>query len=411
MRVGLPIHSPFKVDSEVATARYLREHLKIPTPRIVAYDPTNSNELHFPWMIMDFVPGESVGSKTWRTISMAKKQRLVVQLAHFHSILFNSHFTTIGSLTTRPREAPTNPRSANNETASEQTWSALHMLLVAFTVVLMIACLPNLSLLAACFWLWRRLEQNHSPSPVATLGRCSSFDFYASDASTSRGPFDTTVDWIYTRLYDLQARWISQVQPNAPLEELEYQLDMLRFTKRLIGCVPALFADERALGSTALLARDLHWGNVMVDEDDDLVAYIDWEFVSTVPLWAAARLPTIFHDRDYDEPKKERYPPMVIRGRLETPVDGVNRMYWTRMRDYEDTVLRNLFLAEMARINPGWLSHYHEGMQKREFLAMITAGEGMGLWDPYHIDWLDHFERGDSTDAIMDGRFDDLEME
>ncbi|OCF39355.1 hypothetical protein I317_06840 [Kwoniella heveanensis CBS 569] len=408
MRVGLPLDMPYKVESEVATAHFLRTILQVPTPRVLGYDSTNENELRFPWILMEFVPGQNFADKEWRDISMIKKRRLVTQLAHFHSRLFNHHFAYIGSLTTG--------NGSQNKSLTFNTGLApgltppgrdTRLLSLITAILLMVLHLPNLSLLLALIYLWTKITKGQA-QPVPPIGRCSSLDFFASSPSTSRGPFDTATEWVYTRLHDVRARWISGLQPNAPEAVLKRQLKMVHFTTRLLKCVPVLFDGTCSEDVMSLLAADLHWGNVMVDEDNDLVAYIDWEFITAVPLWAAATLPDIFPIRDYNEPKKERYPLRVIRGQLETGIGGVNKMYWFNLRDYEDTVLRNHFLAEMANINPGWTREYHnpKSKQKRDFLQMIIAAEGFGLFDPHYNTWLDRFERGESTAGVLEGLFD-----
>ncbi|WVF71783.1 hypothetical protein IAT40_006591 [Kwoniella sp. CBS 6097] len=247
MRVGLPFDIPYKVESEVATSRILRETLSIPSPRVLAYDPTNDNPLRFLWMLMEFVPGECAGGKEWRHISMTKKRRLVTQLTHLHSRLFNYHFDMIVTLTVRSEaEALAKPDHITDKVCfgSTEPMTLLSALLIGASTLLFVLCLPKVLLLLASTMLWSKINKHYRVTPPDTVvrpGPCSSLDSFATSSSTSRGPFSTASDWIYARLYDARARWISVLRPDAPENVWERQQSMLRFTTRLINCVPALF--------------------------------------------------------------------------------------------------------------------------------------------------------------------------
>ncbi|OCF31047.1 hypothetical protein I316_07318 [Kwoniella heveanensis BCC8398] len=358
MRVGLPLDMPFKVESEVATCDFLRE-LSIPTPNVLAYDPTNDNQLRFPWMLVEMVNGEPAkGMADWRDIPMIKRKRLVKQLAQFHSRLFYYRFSTIGSLIYSPN--------------------------------------------------YERQTQDH-------VRRATSLDFFFADEATPRGPFETDIQWLYARLHDARARQVSQFQPNGPEALWHNQQRMLNFTDRVIRCIPRLFSapNEHNLAKTPseswsnamiLFAADLLWGNMLIDDEADLVAYIDWEFVSTAPCWAACRLPKIFNERNYEEPFKEDYPPELDDGTpMPNPNGEVNDMYWFDLMDYQCMVLRDIDLAEMATLNPAWMREYREGAVKREFLELVLSAEKAYIFNGYEWDWLEKVEKEESTNGVLDG--------
>ena len=84
--------------------------------------------------------------------------------------------------------------------------------------------------------------------------------------------------------------------------------------------------DEPESESTVLFAHDMHERNILVNEGGDLLAILDWEFVSTVPIWQACRVPSFLepvHEHD-EPPEKDHYPP------YETLGD------WVRSEDVED---------------------------------------------------------------------------
>ena len=61
-RVALPVELFYKTASEVATLSYIRELTSIPVPRIIAHSSTAENELGFELVLMEKVPGVSLGS-------------------------------------------------------------------------------------------------------------------------------------------------------------------------------------------------------------------------------------------------------------------------------------------------------------------------------------------------------------
>lgn len=90
-RVALPL-DPLKVASEAATIGWLRENVStaflnfsakmvqtnIPTAKVLAFDTTADNELHFPWMLMEHASGECL-AKIWRRMDIGRKRKAVDQ--------------------------------------------------------------------------------------------------------------------------------------------------------------------------------------------------------------------------------------------------------------------------------------------------------------------------------------------
>ncbi|WVQ99121.1 hypothetical protein IAU59_006253 [Kwoniella sp. CBS 9459] len=396
MKVLLPIEMPYKVESEVATTHFLQHELGVPTTRVVAYDPTNSNALRFPWILMDHIVGRNFAAKEWRDIPMIKKERLIKQRAQFHSMLFNYRFSSIGSLTTKFDKERTRE---DHDTISQGT-IAVPLIVMPLLFILLVAS-PGVALVlfVAYTWYWSHHDVCHRDA--LTVGRCTTLDFFFADPATPRGPFNSAASWILTRLHDARDRQIAALRPNAPREERQRSAKYLDFTNRVIRCVPKLFDTEStsAQDRMVLFAADLHWGNIIVDVDDDLVAFIDWEFVGTVPTWIAAGLPKIHILRDYSMPLIADYYPYNPDGAYKT---CRIEQYWWAVDDYEDTMLRKLFFSEMERLNPEWMKVYREGKQKREFMELVQAAEAVYIFDGGVWDWLAKLEHGESTDGILD---------
>ncbi len=97
--------------------------------------------------------------------------------------------------------------------------------------------------------------------------------------------------------------------------------------------------------------------NILVDGDGEITGIIDWECVSTLPLWRASEAPVFLKGRDrYQEPKRDEYAPdngeEDAGGLTKEALDneGVNSLYWEHLLEYELTMLRGLFSEEMKKV-------------------------------------------------------------
>jgi Ser/Thr protein kinase RdoA (MazF antagonist) len=125
-----------------------------------------------------------------------------------------------------------------------------------------------------------------------------------------RGPFRSSHDWLKSYL-DIAMREFEDVATNGEDEdEIEEAEEALEVAKRLITLLPKIFSpimepSER----TALMHDDLGLQNILLDEQGNISAVLDWECVSAMPLWAVIQVPKFLRNRDReDEPKRESYP-------------------------------------------------------------------------------------------------------
>ncbi|KAK0462211.1 hypothetical protein IW261DRAFT_1627528 [Armillaria novae-zelandiae] len=85
--------SDFKMRSEGATIRYVKEHTSIPVPYIIVYDPGWDRKVGGQWMLMKYIDGISPASLTddqW--------EALCTSVADIWSQLLRLHFKSIGSI-------------------------------------------------------------------------------------------------------------------------------------------------------------------------------------------------------------------------------------------------------------------------------------------------------------------------
>ncbi|KAF2267784.1 kinase-like protein [Lojkania enalia] len=91
MRVSLPVDPKFKTLSEVATLVWIQQHTSLPVPKIVAYDCSHANTLGFEWILMEKMPGRPLAD-VWRSMTWARKEKLVAKVAHYSAELFSKLF-------------------------------------------------------------------------------------------------------------------------------------------------------------------------------------------------------------------------------------------------------------------------------------------------------------------------------
>lgn len=340
MRVALPVYPRLKTHSEVATINFVRQETDMPVPRILAFDASNKNELGFEWIMMEMVPGTTL-RKQWRKISWEAKQTIVRQLAHYHAQLYEKPFPKIGNLFPLVKE------SASFELG------------------------PVVSLVF--FW------GDHLKHDVP------------------RGPFKTSYEWLKTRLtFALgdQQRILETSDDEDDIEDAEFSI---KLAEDLAEQLPKVFPPEAASEQNVLFHDDLSMQNIMVDETGKLAAIIDWECVSTVPLWRACQFPQLLEGRTRDtKPERDQYGPDDDDEEQEPDAldnEGINNLYWEHLLEYEQTELRKLFKQEMAKSNASWVATMESSTLQSDFEQAIHNCDNN--WQFKAVSqWLDAFKQG-----------------
>jgi len=80
----------YKTASEVATLAYVREHISVPVPRVIASSSTAENELGCEWILMEKVPGVALAG-VWRDADLKTKSRVTEAIAGFVRQLQDTH--------------------------------------------------------------------------------------------------------------------------------------------------------------------------------------------------------------------------------------------------------------------------------------------------------------------------------
>lgn len=104
---------------------------------------------------------------------------------------------------------------------------------------------------------------------------------------------------------------------------------------------------------------DLSRHNILVSEDGELTAVLGWECVSALPLWKACYYPLYLQEKSrHSKPNIRTY----HREADGEPYD----IYWIHLWEYETTILRDIFIEEMKKLEPGWVEVFNKSQIQRD---------------------------------------------
>ncbi|KAL8406311.1 hypothetical protein RB596_004960 [Gaeumannomyces avenae] len=153
---------------------------------------------------------------------------------------------------------------------------------------------------------------------------------------------------------------------------------------------------------TMIMHDDLSRQNILVDDEGNLTAVVDWERISAIPRWMACQFPPLLQAKHRsEEPIKAIY---------KHDGDGnVAKIFWEHLDDYERTQLRRVFLGEMERLEPEWVEIFESSQRQRDFgLAVASCG------DEFLIrrirGWLDDIESGVEGFEGLEERIDNASL-
>ncbi|KAL3457006.1 phosphotransferase enzyme family-domain-containing protein [Aspergillus heterothallicus] len=351
MRVSLPVHPHSKTKGEVTTLRFLRRETDIPVPEVIAFDDSSDNEIGFEWILMERIPGVSLYKK-WRALSSFQKTAIVQRVAEFQAQVFRHPFSGLGTL---------------SPTSGDEKGCQL-------------------------------------PQP----GQLVTGHFFAGshfDLNIPRGPFRSSHAWLSAYL-EIVVKDHTTAKDEAEDSEDEEDADFaLALTHRLIALLPKIFAPiQHPPERSVIWHQDLSLSNILVSEQGDITAVIDWECVSTMPLWVATQTPKFLDGSPREEePQRDKY---ADESEPESDQDqdagdddgldneGKNELYWIHMMEYETTQLRRVYHTTMRQLNPGWESQVEDSTLKQDFAgAVFRCGHGFSL--KRIAEWADAVERGE----------------
>ncbi|PIG90221.1 hypothetical protein AARAC_003672 [Aspergillus arachidicola] len=325
MRVSLPVDPYYKTMSEVSTLDWISRTTNIPVPRVITYQSSRDNPIGFEWIIMTKMSGRPL-KELWRSLSFSAKTSLVGELAAYSSCLFQKQLQGIGNLY----------RTASILKGSglpQATWPAET---------------PAYSNKSPLF------EKEHIPAGLPD--------------DVHRGPFTSSSDWITSRL-SLSEKDCQSTLNNLPSSDLDSDdeadaddaIRTLGIIGKLKALLPSIFPPSGDNSEPSVLVHDdLSSRNILVHDNGELAAILDWECVSALPLWIACYYPAFLQGRP------RRLEPDLGRYKLEASGEPCD-LYWEHLWDYEVTLLRDVFIERMKSLEPEWVEVFHQSQRQRDF--------------------------------------------
>ncbi|KAJ0125230.1 hypothetical protein J7T55_006575 [Diaporthe amygdali] len=356
MRVTLPVSPHYKTRGEVATLRWVREHTDIPVPRVIAFEASNDNSIGFEWILMELMPG-ATAYRRWRTMSLQQKSAITKRVAEFQVQLScygvpGSPFKNIGTLDlengSRGIEAPTG----------------------------------------------------------VTPGKLISHEFFMGNRQNydvPRGPFRSSFDWLSSEIRLIILEQTEALEKAEDYDDREDAEEILGSARRLLSLLPKVFPDDQQDEiATALYHDDLSLHNILVNDDGEITAIVDWECVSAMPIWLTTKMPKfLIGENREEEPIREIYADEIPAESVGPPNDGgpddldnegKNQLYWIHLMEYETTQLRAVYEARLRQLWPAW--PLQESQIKVDFFDAVLQCSA-GVFVKQADRWVDSIERGD----------------
>ncbi|ESZ96404.1 hypothetical protein SBOR_3236 [Sclerotinia borealis F-4128] len=238
-----------------------------------------------------------------------------------------------------------------------------------------------------------------------TLGQIVSMFFFWGDHITQdvpRGPFTNSKDWLCARLTLVIIDQERILKTTDDEDEIEDAQDAKILAERLLKLLPNVFpTTDSSPEQSVLFHDDLSSRNLLIDDDGTITGIVDWECVSTLPLWKSCDFPEFLKGRERnEEPNRNQYAPDDEENVNEPAADaldneGINELYWIHLLEYESTMLRAVFLDEMQKIAPEWIEESTKGAVKADFEAAVQNCDSG--WSVKCITaWLDALEKGEN---------------
>jgi hypothetical protein len=320
----------------------------VPVPEVIAFEDSYDNEIGFEWILMELMPGVSA-YKQWRTLTTFSKVAIVQRVAELQAKIFRYSFSGIGTLTLGENEPHRMARPGN---------------------------------FVSGFFFWG----NH-------------FDY-----DIARGPFRSSYDWL-TSYLEIIIKDKKKAKEEAEDEEDEEDaMFALTLAQRLVNLLPKVFPSlQNPPERSVILHDDLSLSNILVNKAGDITAIIDWECVSTMPLWMATKMPKFLEGpiRE-EEPKRQDYADEsnkgsdVVEGNEDDELDneGQDELYWIHLMEYEKTQLRRVYTERMRQLREGWDAEVEDNALKEDFVGAVGRCS-QGFYLTKIARWISAVEAGE----------------
>lgn len=349
MRVSLPVDPQHKTRGEVATLRWIRQNTNLPVPKVICYDDSDVNDIGFEWILKELMPGKPAYN-LWRGLSMNQKLALVERVAEFQTELLNS-------------SSRDNLRGIGTLYVSGQT--------------------PTIGRIVDRHFFWG----DHINYPI------------------ERGPFQDSHDWLAVHLeITIREHTARLDDPDNDEEDREYIQSILRLARKLLALLPKIFPPiEHSAEPTFLWHDDLNLNNILLDDEGNITAVLDWEFLACQPSWFTTKTPAFLNEEPREEePLRDVY--ADDDGTLDNMTgldnEGKNELFWEHLMQWEATQLRKVYNAKLESLRPGWETERAASALRVDFLNGVDQC-AQGSFNSGSVElWADAVKEGRTPDLM-----------
>jgi hypothetical protein len=152
------------------------------------------------------------------------------------------------------------------------------------------------------------------------LSEIVSYSFFSDThlrANIPQDPFKSSHDWLAARIqlhiYDIDHPRLTDADSDDSEEEdedlnseitiMNSPLAIKSCARRLLALLPTFFPNRNTFEEFVLHHHDLNANNILVDASHKLTGIIDWERISTLPLWLACDIPKFLIDTARSNPE------------------------------------------------------------------------------------------------------------
>ncbi|WEW56652.1 hypothetical protein PRK78_002100 [Emydomyces testavorans] len=220
-----------KMRSEIATMKYVAEKTTIPIPRLYGYSISRNNILGLPFMLVEYIEGNTLYPTNLRTMDRDKRKHLHAQIGDVYIQLYRQQFDRIGALTLDKNDehwvfASNRPLTVD---VNEQEVSGLEI----------------------CNYLPPNRTFHSTIDYIYMVTKLISNDFHRGRDCIVN---EDDARWYLYSIYASQSILMEWVNP------------------------------KYNQGPFVLMHGDLRPPNIIIDDDFNIVSILDWEWSHTVPV-------------------------------------------------------------------------------------------------------------------------------